>query len=435
MDRVSQQPTEADRAYRKVLWRLMPFLICCYIAAYIDRSNIGLARLGFMHDLGFNEAVYGTAGGLFYLAYSLSGVPSNLMIAKWGARRSLLLIMMAWGIFSAAMAFMQTPLHFYAARILIGAAEAGFLPGVLLFLRRWAPESRRARFNALFLAAIPISGVIGGPLGGWIMTGFDGAQGMAGWRWLFLVEGIPSCILGLAAFLYLSERPREARWLSPQAREAIEADIERQTPARALTKTGLGAALSDPRFFALIPMSVSAIAGSAAIGLWLPTIIKQAGVKEVGTVGLLSAIPYAVAMIAQYLTARRSDRHGERRWHSAVPIAIAGAAWLLLPRVQHDATAALVLMSVIAAGTFAITGPFWTMPARTLPPTAAAAGIAAVSICGGLGAFVSPLIVGRLADKAHAIGAGAIYYGVLLLVSAAILVLGTRRETAPSDPG
>ncbi len=415
-----------EAVYRKVLGRLMPFLMVCYLFAYIDRSNIGLAKLGFMHELGFDEAVYGLAGGFFYLGYTLFSVPSNLMVARIGVRKSLLRMMCAWGIFSAALALVSSPIEFYVLRFLVGAAEAAFLPGVLLFLSRWAPQSRRARFNAFFLAAIPISGVVGGPLGALILSQTDGLGGWAGWRWLFVVEGLPAAILGVVAWRYLRERPQDAPWLDEAEKAQIAADIDAESRDRAghARHGSTWRALLDRRFLALAPMSVAAIAGSAAIGLWFPSMLRAAGVADATWVALLTTLPYAVAIAAQYLVARSSDRTGERRWHSAGPVLVAALAWLLVPQASHNVPLLLGLMTIIAMGTFAVTGPFWSMPTALLSGTAAAAGIATISTCGGLGAFFAPAIVGMLA-KSQSFDAGAWFYAGLLAAGALALLAGT----------
>jgi sugar phosphate permease len=412
--------------YRAVFWRLIPFLMLCYIVAYIDRSNIGLAKLQFMHDLKMSEAVYGIAGGAFYLGYSLFGIPANLMLARKGARVSLFAIMVLWGIFSTGLAFVSQPGSFYALRFLVGAAEAGFLPGVLLYLSRWVPQSRRARFNALFLAAIPISGVIGGPLGGYVMHGFNSVGSFKGWQWMFILEGLPSCVLGLAVFLCLDERPEDARWLTSAEKKLIRQDLDHEGNSPVKRHISIWPAFRDRRFLALVAMAISAIVGSAAIGLWLPTILRQTGVVDVRSVGMLIAIPYAVAIFVQFLVARSSDRCAERRWHSAISIFVAAAGWALLPLVTHSAWLSVAIAIIIAAGTFAVTGPFWAMPTALLSGTAAAGGLAVITTFSGIAAFLSPLLVGWLSDRTHSMAAGEYYYAFITFAGGVTLLVGTR---------
>jgi MFS family permease len=418
--------TAASGTYRIVFWRLMPVLMLCYILNYLDRSNIGLAKLAFMKDLGMPETAYGLAGGAFYLGYISLGVPVNIALGRIGARKSLLLIMLFWGLFSALLAFITTPLHFYILRFLIGVSETGFLPAVLLYLSRWVPGSQRARFNGIFLAAIAIAGLIGGPLGGYILSHADGVLGLKAWQFLFLIEGLPACVMGVAVFFYLRERPCDAPWLDAAQKDQIEKDLAVSAAGR-VTHGGLLQALRDKRFWALVPIAMAGSIGTSGIGLWLPTIINQTGVADVMVVGLLSAIPYAAAIVVQFLNAHHSDRTGERRWHAAGPLMIAAAGWCVMPFLAHDPWASIAVMTLVAAATFAFTGPFWSMPTAMLSGTAAAGGLGFITTMLGLGSFVSPVLVGWLSDKTHSFAAGEYFYAGVLLLGGGALILGTRR--------
>lgn len=425
-------PREIEATYRTVGWRLIPLLMLGYISAYIDRSNIGFAKLQFLSDLNLTETMYGVGAGLFYLGYCLFEVPSNLVLARIGARRTFLRIMVLWSLCSAAMAFITEASHFYVLRFLLGAAEAGFFPGVLFYLSQWAPASRRARFTALFMAAMALSGIIGGPLAGLVMHGMDGVAGLQGWQWLFLVEGAPGPILGVAAYCLLSDTPADAKWLTDKQKALIAQDLAAETASRREPRQqNFADALRDKRLYVLAAMSIALISGIGGISLWLPTIVRSSGITNVLHIGLLSSIPYLVAVIVQQLVARRSDRMQERRWHAAVPAAIAAVGWFTLPFVQDQTWLALGVLTVMTAGSFGATGPFWTLPATYLSGTAAAGGIAIVTTFGGISGVVSPIIVGWAATATGSLASGQFYYGALMALGAVILIHGTRTTQQP----
>lgn len=419
--------TEVDLLFKKVFWRTIPLLIVCYIIAFVDRGNVGFAKLQFMGDLKFDEAVFGLGGGLFYLGYSVFEIPSNLILAKTGARVTLLRIMVFWGVCSAALALMSSPTQYYVLRFLLGAAEAGFFPGVLFYLTTWVPPSRRARFTAMFMSAIGISGVISGPISGAIMQGLEGVAGFRGWQWMFVVEGLPACIMGVVVYFALADRPATAKWLSPREREIVESELAAEASATDVKRHAsfLGA-LTDLRVYSLVAMSIGMIAGGAGISLWMPTIVKQSGVTNVWYIGLLSAIPWAIAITAQQIWARRSDRKGERRWHAAIPAFMAGLGWMLIPSVQWSVPLSMAVLTVMASGYLCATGPFWTMPARYLTGAAAAGGIALITTAGSLAAFFAPTIVGWVASSTGSYAFGQYFYGVCMAGGALILLLGTR---------
>lgn len=413
--------------YRIVFWRLMPVLMLCYILNYLDRSNIGLAKLAFMHDLDMPEAAYGLAGGAFYLGYVSLGVPINVALGRIGARASLLIIMLAWGLFSSALAFITTPLHFYVLRFFIGVAETGFLPAVLLYFSRWVPQSQRARFNGIFLSAIAIAGLIGGPLGGYILSLPGGAWGLKGWQMLFLIEGLPSSILGVAVYFYLKDRPDDAAWLTPAQKSQIASELAADPARGHASHASLWPALRDRRFLSLVAIAVAGAIGTSGIGLWLPTIIRETGVADMMAIGLMSAIPYGAAILVQFLNARHSDRTGERRWHSAGPLMIAAVGWCVMPFINHSPWTSIAVMTLVTCATFSFTGPFWSMPTAILSGTAAAGGLGLITTMLGLGSFVSPVLVGWLSDRTHSLAAGEFYYAAVLLLGGTLLIAGTRR--------
>ena len=425
----------SDGTYRILLWRLMPVLMLCYILNYLDRSNIGMAKLQFLRDLGMRETAFGLAAGSFYLGYILFGVPVNLVLGKIGARKSLLLIMMLWGLLSASLAFVSSPGHFYAIRFFIGIAEAGFLPAVLLYLSRWIPQSQRARFNGIFLSAIGIAGLIGGPLGGYIMTTGNGLLGLRGWQALFLLEGLPSCAMGLAAYFYLKERPRDAAWLTEAQKQQIENDLSAiaassRSASRPVHATLL-TAFMDVRFLSLVAIAIAGAVGTSAIGLWLPSIIRETGIRDILLIGVLSAIPNGAAIFAQYFNARHSDRTGERRWHAAGPLLAAAAGWCVMPFISGNPWLSILVITFIACATFSFTGPFWSMPTTMLSGTAAAGGLGGITSMIGLGSFLSPVIMGWLTDRTQSMAAGEIYLALILSLGGAALLLGIKADRVP----
>ena len=425
----SARDLEANAVYRKVLWRIMPFLMLCYIVAFIDRANIGFAKLHFITDLGFNDAIYGIGAGIFYVGYILFEVPSNMVLHKNGVRQTLLRIMVLWGVFSAGMAFMQTATHFYVMRFLLGAAEAGMFPGMLLYLTYWVPLNRRARFNALFTASIPLAGMLGGPLSGWLMHTFEGVAGMKGWQWMFIIEGLPACALGLVAYFYLQDGPASAKWLTPAQKNIITEDLAKSVSVK---KNGgehsYMDAIRDPKLYWLSGMGIAVLVSTGGVFFWLPTIIRKSGIDNVMTIGILSVIPFLIALIVQYLNARHSDRTGERRWHVAIPAFCAAIGWASLPSVQGNVPLSLLMLTLATAGTLGLTGPFWTLPSSFLSGKAAAGGIALLSTFAGLGSVFSPMLVGWLSSTTGSLAMGQYYFAALMLFGAVTLLIGVKPE-------
>jgi sugar phosphate permease len=426
---------EVNATFRKVAWRIIPLLMVCYVIAFIDRGNVGFAKLQFMGELHFNEAVYGLGGGLFYLGYSIFEVPSNLMLARVGVRLTLLRIMVLWGLCSAALALMSAPSHYYILRSLLGAAEAGFFPGVLFYLTTWIPASRRGQFTAYFMAAIAISGIVSGPISGAILHLSDGALGLRGWQWLFISEGIPAVIMGVVAYFTLADRPETAHWLNPRQISIITAELRAEQKVKEGHRpSSFGSALRDPRLYVLMGMSIGLIAGGAGIPLWLPTIIRQSGVSNVWYIGLMAAVPYVVAIVVQQLIARHSDRTQERRWHAALPTLACALGWLLLAQFNTNPWVSLALLTMMTAGYLGATGPYWTMPALYLSGTGAAGGIALITTAGGIGAFFAPTIVGWIASVTGTLSYALIFYAAIMAIGALVMLVGTRPLATSTAP-
>lgn len=419
-----------DTVYRKIVVRTLPLLMIGYILNYIDRSNIGFAKLEFMGDLGITEAAFGLGAGLFYLGYSAFEIPSNMMLHKVGARLTLLRIMVCWGLVAAAFSLMTGPYSYYALRLLLGIAEAGFFPGVLLYISFWVPSSRRAGYTAMFMSSMAIAGIVGGPVSGLIMRGMDEVWGMHGWQWLFIIEGLPTVAMGFVIYYMLADNPADATWLSDYEKRILQQEFETEDAAKARTGTShghFGAALRDLRFYSMAGMSISLVAGAAGLQIWLPTVIRNSGVTDYFHVGLLAAVPFICAVVVQQLVARHSDRVQERRWHAAIPTMISACGWLALTQVHDNLLLAMIVLTVIACGYMGATGPFWAMPSKYLSGTAAAGGLALIAMLGGVGSFFSPTIVGWLASNLGSITYGYAYYGSLLIVGPLIMLYGTYR--------
>jgi len=410
-----------DSVYSKVSWRLIPFLFLCYVVSYLDRVNVGFAKLQMLSDLKFSDTVYGLGAGIFFIGYFLFEVPSNIILSKVGARVWIARIMVTWGLISSAMMFVTDVPMFYVLRFLLGVAEAGFFPGIILYLTYWYPARRRARIIALFMTGIAFAGVIGSPLSGWIMQTMAGVNGWAGWQWLFLLEGAPSVLVGIWVLTYLDDGIRQAKWLAESEKLLLEKNIRADaTDKKELT---LGQVFTNGRVWLLAIIYFAFIMGLYGVGFWLPQLIKNTGVKDLVNVGLLTSIPYGVAAVVMVLMGRHSDTTGERRWHTAV-MGIMGAVGLVFSAVYGDNTViAMAALTVATAGILSTLPLFWTLPTAYLTGTAAAAGIAVINSIGNLAGFVSPFLVGAIKDATHST-AGGMYLIAGSLLLGALLVLG-----------
>jgi D-galactonate transporter len=411
------------RAYRRVTWRLIPFLFACYVAAYLDRVNVGFAKLQMLADLQMSETAYGIGAGIFFIGYFLFEVPSNLILHRTGARAWIARIMVTWGLLSAATMWVTSATAFYALRFLLGIAEAGFFPGIVLYLTQWYPAPRRARIMALFMTAIAISGVIGGPVSGWILSEMAGKNGWAGWQWLYLLEGIPAVLLGVATYFYLDDSIEGARWLPDDEKAVLRAQL-RADPAGE-EHVSVMATLRDSRVVLLAALYFCSILGLYGLAFWLPQLIRTLGVAEPWRVGMLSAIPYGVATVAMVLAGQSSDRRGERRWHlvgSALigALGLVGAAWF-----RTEPVAGMIAFSVAAAGILSLPPLFWTIPTTLLRGVSAAAGIAAINSVGNLSGFVSPYMIGAITDATGEATIGLYVLAASLVASAGLSIAAT----------
>ncbi|GAC1316726.1 MAG: MFS transporter [Collimonas sp.] len=401
--------------YAKVTWRLLPMLFLCYVASYLDRVNVGFAKLQMLNDLKFSETVYGLGAGIFFLGYFIFEIPSNMILHRVGARLWIARIMITWGLVSGAMIFVDSPTTFYVMRFLLGVAEAGFFPGVILYLTYWYPAHRRGKMTALFMTGVPISGVIGGPLSGWIMKAMPGVHGLAGWQWMFILEAIPSLVLGVVVIFYLQDRIRGADWLSEEEKLLLESQIRAESSQK--TEGSLGQMFANPRVWLMALIYFCFVMGLYGVSFWLPTIIKTTGVTDTFNIGMLTAIPYATAAVAMILIGHSADTRRERRWHVAIP-ALLGSIGLILSTVyDHNTLLAMSALTLATIGIITVLPLFWSLPTAFLGGAAAAAGIALINSLGNLAGFVSPYLVGWLKDQTHSTNSG-------MFVLAASLVLG-----------
>jgi len=418
----------AQRARHRVARRLLPFLFLLYVIAFLDRMNVGAAALQMPHDLGFSEGVVGFGAGIFFVGYFLLEIPGALIVERWSARRWIARIMISWGLMTVLMAFIHTAHQFYLVRFLVGTAEAGFLPGVIVYLTHWFRYQDRAKAVAFFYAANPLSYVIGSPLAG-LLLGLSWV-GWRGWRWLFIIEGIPAVLLGLITIWYLTDWPQQANWLPEEEKSWIVTELNQEKEAKQRHGSfQVWEALRHRDVILLTFCYFCAMTGSYGIAFWLPTIIKRLSRKSDFIVTLLAALPYVAAFITQQVNGWHSDRTQERRWHAALPVFLCGVA-LALAVLSGTNLALSVALFVVAGGAFYGFQPvFWAVPTRFLSESAAAASIGLINSVGNLGGLVGPMVMGYLASRTHSFSAGLLYLVASLFASGILMLAVGRRAT------
>lgn len=404
-----------DQLYKKVTWRLISFLFVGYVFAFIDRTNVGFAKIGMQADLGFSEAVFGLGAGIFFVSYFLLEVPSNLLMSRFGARRWIARILVTWGLLSMATLLVQTPMQFYIVRFLLGAAEAGFFPGVMLYITQWYPAQRRGRVITLFMAAIPVGSVLGGIVSGWILHAFDDARWLAGWQWLFLLEGAPAVLLGLIALFYLDDSIDHARWLSSTEKAVLKANVS--TDQQHTMTHKISDAMKSPLVWLLALINFAYLAGVTLI-FWMPSMLREAGVTNTLHIGWMVSTPFVVAVIGMLVLGRTSDRCRERRWHTAVPGLLSAVGVASLAFVLKSPEALLLVSIVAVAGNVIANALFWNLPTAVLSGAAATVGIAFVNAFGQMAGFLGPTVFGKLFTVTGSANAG-------LYLLAAVLGLGS----------
>jgi MFS transporter, ACS family, tartrate transporter len=403
-----------DRTIARASARLVPFLILCFFVAYLDRVNVGFAALTMNRDLGLSAAAYGFGAGVFFITYSLFEVPSNLLLERMGARRWIARIMLTWGILSGATAFIQGETSFYAVRMLLGIAEAGFFPGIIFYLTLWFPAVYRARIIGAFLAAVPLATVIGAPVSG-LLLGFDGVMGLRGWQWLFLLEAVPALILSVVVFFYLTDRPADAAWLAPEERAWLVSRLRQEQQKREAVRTyNVVQALCNPKVLALSLVYFGAVANNYGLSFFLPQIVKAFGGSN-AQAGVVTAIPYVAGAIGAVWWGRHSDATRERRFHLVAALLL-GSIGIAVSTAIDDPVLKIAVLCAAGFGIFGSLPVFWTLPTAFLGGAAAAGGIALINSIGNLAGFVAPFVVGSIKDATGG------FTGGLLCVSAASLV-------------
>ncbi len=426
-------PTQIDegRIVSKIAWRVMPLIMVCYLFAFFDRINISFAKFSLQTDLGLSDTAYGLGAGLFVVGYVLFEVPSNLMLYKVGARRWIARIMVSWGIATALMAFVQTEWQFYGLRFLIGAMEAGFAPGVLYYLTIWFPAAYRGRMTSMLFLASAFAGLLGAPASGLVLSHMDGVLAMRGWHWLFLVGGLPCVVLGYIVFKVLKDRIEDARWLAPEERALLSANIARQN--RDIAGHSLIGALKTPGFLMLGLIYSLIQVSSYGLNFWAPHMIRTSGITNPTTIGLLTAVPYLCGALTMVVVGRVSDRTGERR-KFVIGLMLLASVGFFCAGIFDKQTAMLVLaLAMMGAGVVAAIPAFWALPPKLVAGAGAAAGIALINTLGQLGGIVSPVVVGRIKDMAGSTTPALYLIGGLGLVCAAILTFAMPAQLRAKD--
>jgi MFS family permease len=412
-----------DKTHSTVTWRLMPLLLICYLFAHLDRINIGFAKMQMSADLNFSDTVYGFGAGLFFIAYALFGVPSNMALDRVGPRRWIATLMVVWGALSASMFLIDSAAGFYVLRFLLGVAEAGFFPGILVFLNRWYPAGSRAQITALFAIAVPMAGVIGGPLSGGILESFHDFAGLRGWQWMFVIEGVPVILLGLVVFKCLPDSFETVKWLAPEQKQQLREQLNKEEHRKSITS--FSAIFNNPQVWLLVAVYFAVMLAVNTLAFWMPTLIHGAGIGSDGKVGLLSAVPYLAGCFFMIGCGRSSDRHRERRWHLCVPLLMSAAGIAIAGLSPANPTLVLAGLIVAGMGASAALPMFWQLPPAFLSNSTQAAGIALISSFGSIASFFAPYLIGWMRDTTQSASL-ALYVLALLIALGGFLVLRTQ---------
>ncbi|WP_158940881.1 MFS transporter [Burkholderia sp. S171] len=432
-DGIAYASASADEhvMFQKVAWRIIPFLFLCYVVSFLDRINIGFAQLQMKHDLGFSDAMYGLGAAVFYVGYVLCEVPSNMLLFKFGARKTFTRIMLLWGIASVCMMFVSKPAHFYVLRFMLGVFEAGFFPGIVLYLTFWFPANRRAAVMSVFFAGVAVAGVLGGLFSGWIMRDMGGVMGLFGWQWMFALEGAPAVILGFVALFYLVDKPHNATWLTAAEKDRLVAlCAQGQAKDGVHDARSFAAALLNPRIYLFAFIYFSLTCASLTLNFWMPLMIRDFGIKDVVSVSLYTVIPNAIGAIGLVLIARRSDRMGERRKHFAFCTIAGGLALAALTLHLNSFPAMLAILCVAAVFIFAALPIFWSVPPSYLSGNAAASGIAFISSIGITSGIVSPWVIGQIRTSTGSMDLAIYMLAGLLMLSGIALMMGVKADFA-----
>jgi MFS family permease len=426
VNQVPPQTVDFEKAvYAKVTWRIIPFLFLCYVFAYVDRVNVGFAKLQMQQDLGISDAVYGAGAGIFFLGYFFFEIPCNIALQKIGAKFWLGPIMVIWGVVSGCQMFVKSAGSLYITRFLLGVVESGFFPGVILYLF-WYPQKYRAKMVAAFMTAIPLSGVIGGPISGWILDAMSHSASLRGWQWLFLLEAIPSILAGLVTIYFLEDRPRTARWLRDEEKNLLEHKLAEEERAKNATSPGhhsLADAFRSPKVWLLCLVYFGMVMVNYGISFWLPQIVKDTLTKDAFHIGLLTAIPWAVAAVTMVVVGHHSDQTGERRWHIGSTSILCSVAFAASAIPGISGSLSLLALTVATASIASSYSTFWALPTTILSGTAASAGIAWINSVGNLAGYLSPYLVGKIRDTTHSMIPALLMLSFCGLLSAVITLL------------
>jgi len=417
--------------YRKVTLRLIPFLILCFVIAYVDRVNVGFAKLEMQKDLGMSDAVYGIGAGIFFIGYFFFEVPSNIALQRFGARRWIAPIMIIWGFISSSTMFTGSATYFYVVRFLLGLVEAGFFPGVILYLTFWYSSKHRTKIVAVFMTAIALSGIAGGPISGWILSHMSGLHGLKGWQWLFLLEGFPPVIIGLSVYYLLDDSPGKAKWLTMDERNLLVRRLEEDEEiknAQGYSHQRLKDVFNNPTVWLFCLVYFGIVMGTYGIGFWLPQIIQDSLTKDYWRIGIISAIPWTFGAITMIWNGQHSDMTGERRWHISLAALVAFVAFAASGIPGISGSYAIIALSFATAGVMSALSSFWALPTSILSGTAAAAGIAWINSIGNLAGYVSPYVVGEIRYRTHNMAYALLVLSAFCLMSALIVLYLTRKD-------
>jgi len=423
---------ERDVTFRQIIWRLIPFLTLIWFLAWIDRVNVGFAKLTMMSDLAWSDAIYGAGAGIFFLGYFFFEVPSNLLLQKFGATKTIMRITMGWGVVCVLMAWVTEPWQFYTLRFLMGAFEAGLQPGVILYLTFWLPAHRRGKALAFFVSASAISLMVGSPLAAYVMEIFNGVGGYKGWQWLFIVEGIPSVIMGIAAYFYLTDSPRKSAWLTEQQKQHVEFELAAESKALGDREHKVWASLRDPKLWVLILTYFCIVAGNATLVFYGPSVVKDVGITDLRTLGWTMAGIYACGWLGMIFNGWLSDRNKEIRVHTAVAAAI-GAIGLLLTAYflgQKNVAGVVLSLALSSAGTMGAIPVYWQIPTRFLTGTAIAVGLALINSIANLAGYFSPQLLGYLKTTTGQYATGLTMIACVEIVATLLLLLFVSKQKA-----
>jgi len=427
------KPDRVDATYSKISWRLLPFLGALWVLAWLDRVNIGFAKLQMLDDLRFSEAVYGLGAGIFFLGYFFFEVPSNMLLQKIGAKKTVMRITIGWGLICMLQAWVTTPTQFYILRFLLGAFEAGFYPGVILYLTYWYPSQRRAKAFGTFMSASAIAGVLGGPLAGWIMGSMGGVQGWSGWQWLFVIEGIPSVIAGIVAFFYMTDRPEQAHWLGADEKRIVRDELERDQRAQGERGTDWRTLFTNPKVWLLIGIFFCLLCANSTLTFWIPTVIKETGFTTPMAVGWIAGAVYVFGAAGMILNGRHSDRHAEVRWHfsSAALCGATGMALLAITLAMPGLppVVPLLAMGLALVGTMSAIPVFWQLPNMYLAGGAAAVGVALINSISNLAGFGAPYLMGLIKNATGKVGPGLYLVAAIELLAALLVIACIARKS------